>query len=77
MYNFDGLECRLLFLFKTTDWPYTVLYPYPMHIYGQKHTGCPNNPANIKTDGGYTALFYDKLRWSWAELRSPGSVLAV
>ena len=37
------------------------------------------NPANVKTDGGYTALFYDKLRWSWAELQSPGSmsVLAV
>ena len=36
-------------------------------------------PAYIKTDGGYTAFFYDKLRWSWAELRSPGSmsVLAV
>ena len=31
-------------------------------------------PANIKTDGGYTASFYDKLRWSWAELRSPGSM---
>ena len=31
-------------------------------------------PANIKTDGGYTDSFYDKLRWSWAELRSPDSM---